>query len=243
MSAAALEHGRRDAGTASRLGPLAFGLCLAPGLWLAGEWATGQLGINPLNRLLHFSGRTALWLLLLTLGVGPLRSGLVSTAQRLQWRLGRRWSDWNDLIVLRRQFGRLAFGYAVLHLVLYAALDAGWDWSTWLDDATERPFVLLGWLGLALLLPLMLTSSRRAQCLLGAHWRRVHSLVYPAAALVLLHFVLQAKVIPAWPGFEAVAVLVLLALRARAWWQGRRGPAQVVLLRLRRWRGRGGPPA
>lgn len=47
--------------------------CLTPGLWLAFEWSAGELGIDPLARLLRFSGLSAISLLLVTLSVTPLR--------------------------------------------------------------------------------------------------------------------------------------------------------------------------
>jgi len=207
---------------------LCFGLCLSPALWLAGEWALDALGPNPLNRLLHFSGRTALLLLLLTLAVSPLRKLSVALARAVHARFGKRLADWNWLIRLRRQLGLFTFAYAVLHVALYVALDIGPSWAAVLDDGADRPFVLLGWLGLALLLPLAATSTNAAMRLLGPWWRRLHLLAYGAAAFGVVHFGLQAKVGQNWPWLETAALVLLLAGRLRAWWHGDRAPAAEV---------------
>lgn len=205
-----------------------FLLCLAPAVWLAGEWAFGMLGANPLNRLLHFSGRTALLLLLLTLAVSPLRKASVWLARAVHARFGKRLADWNWLIRLRRQLGLFTFAYALLHMALYVALDIGPSWAAVWDDGADRPFVLLGWLGMALLLPLAATSTNAAMRWLGAWWRRLHLLAYAAAALGVVHFGLQAKVGQHWPWAETLVLSLLLGGRLRAWWRGDRAPAAEV---------------
>ena len=205
-----------------------FLLCAGPAAWLAAAWACGGLGPNPLDRLLHVSGRSALLLLLVTLAVSPLRRLSVRVARAVHARTGKRLADWNWLIRLRRMLGLFTFFYALLHMVLYAALDAGLSTAALAEDLAERPFIALGWLALLLLAPLAATSTNAAMRALGRWWRRLHLLAYAAALLGLVHFALQAKVPQAGPWPETAALLLLLAGRLRAWWRGERLPAAEV---------------
>jgi len=152
---------------------LCFVLCATPALWLGLAAAVDTLGANPLEKLLRVSGRTALWLLILTLAIGPLLQLGSHVAQWAQARYGRRLSDWNALIALRRQLGLCAFFYAALHTALYLALDAGFDWREVLEDLRER-HVAAGWGALLLLLPMAATSNAAAKRWLGARWQRLH---------------------------------------------------------------------
>jgi len=209
----------------SRADATCFALCAGPALWLAASSMAGGLGPNPLDRLLHVSGRAALWLLLVTLAVSPLRRASVQLARLVHARTGKRLADWNWLIRLRRMLGLFSFFYALLHMLLYATLDAGLSWSAVAGDLAERPFIALGWLGLLLLAPLAATSTNSAMRALGPWWRRLHLLAYAAALLGLAHFALQAKATQAGPWPETAALVLLLGGRLRAWWAGERQPA------------------
>ena len=81
---------------------LSFLMCLGPSLWLGGEWLSQSLGVNPLNRLLHFTGRTALIMLTITLAVTPASPDLSRVPH---WMTARRcfegWhADWGDCFVV-----------------------------------------------------------------------------------------------------------------------------------------------
>ena len=205
-----------------------FVLCLSPALWLAGEWLTGCLGVNPLNRLLHFTGRWALIMLLVTLTVTPARRLSVALAQAVHARYGKRVSDWNWLIRLRRQIGLAAFFYACLHALIYLGLDAGFDAANLRDDMQQRPFMLLGVLALALLVPLAATSNQAAMRALGRGWRRLHTLSYLIAMLALAHFGLQMKTGQIAPLPYAVVLALLMGARGLAWRRGDRAAAAEV---------------
>jgi len=202
---------------------LSFIAWLCPALWLAAEYFSDSLGINPLNRLLHFSGRWALIMLLVTLAVTPARRLSVLVSQTLHARYGKRISDWNWLIRLRRQFGLFAFFYACLHLAIYAAFDAGFDGATIRDDVRERPFILLGFAAFTLLIPLAATSNQAAIRALGRGWRRLHMVSYLIAILALGHFWLQMKVGQVSPLPYSVVLVLLFAARLAAWRLGDRG--------------------
>jgi sulfoxide reductase heme-binding subunit YedZ len=195
-----------------------------PALWLWGEWLTGSLGVNPLNRLLRFTGEWALIMLTITLAVTPLRRFSVWLSQVVHARYGKRMSDWNWMVRLRRQFGLFTFSYACLHLAFYAVLDAGGDLLAIRDDMLERPFILLGFAAFACLVPLAATSNQFAMRALGGIWRRLHMLSYGVAVLALVHFWLQVKVGETRPLADSIVLGLLLFARLHAWWTRERVP-------------------
>jgi len=205
-----------------------FALCLSPALWLAGEWLTGSLGINPLNRLLHFTGRWALIMLTISLAVTPMRRLSVWVSQTVRARYGKRVSDWNGLIRLRRQFGLFTFFYACLHVAAYVVFDAGTDFDVIRADVLERPFILVGLAAFVLLIPLAATSNQAAMRALGRGWRRLHTMGYVIALLTIGHFWIQAKVGDARPLPYTLVLCALLAVRLHAWRRGDRSAGVEV---------------
>jgi len=152
-------------------GLLALGLL--PLAWLVWRTLTDQLGANPAETLIRATGDWTLRGLCLTLAVTPLRVQL----------------GWPELARFRRLFGLLTFGYASLHLLGYAWFDMGFEWADIVHDIPKRPFVLVGALAFALLLPLAATSWNGAIRRLGAcRWQALHRSVYAVAVLAILHF-------------------------------------------------------
>jgi sulfoxide reductase heme-binding subunit YedZ len=205
-----------------RLRWASFALCLCPALWLFGEWWRHALGVNPLNRLLHFTGTWSLVMLTITLSVTPARRLSITVSRLVHARYGKRLSDWNWLIRLRRQFGLFTFFYACLHVAGYVAFDAGPSLTAILDDVAERPFILVGFASFVLLLPLAATSTQSAMRALGGLWRRLHLLTYLVAVLALVHFWSQAKVGELGYLPYVVVLGLLLGVRLCAWWRGDR---------------------
>jgi methionine sulfoxide reductase heme-binding subunit len=94
-----------------------------------------------------------------------------------------------ELLRFRRLLGLLTFGYACLHLLCYTGFDMGFEWSDIVHDIPKRPFVLVGTLAFALLLPLAATSWNGAIRRLGPQrWQALHRSVYAIAVLAVLHF-------------------------------------------------------
>ena len=78
-------------------------------------------------------------------------------------------------------------------------------------EVVERPFFAIGFVALALLVPLAATSTVGMIRLMGGHrWRVLHRLVYPAAIASVLHtyWPLSLQVL----SYEVI-LAVLLALR------------------------------
>src|SRR5215470_3647301 len=163
-------------------------ICLAPLITLVWEFTTGTLGVNKLERLSHLTGTWALNLLLTTLAMTPLRRYSVRLARALNVTYGRRLSDWNWLIKLRRTLGLSAFSYALIHALIYLALEVGFDLALLAREIGEKPYLIAGAATLALLVPLAATSTDGMMRRLGRNWRRLHRLIYAAAIAGVLHY-------------------------------------------------------
>lgn len=196
-----------------------FVLLAMPALGLAWSAAAGALGANPHEQLIRAPGYWALVLLLATLTLSPLRQMMTLLARATRWRAGKRFSDWNWLIRLRRPCGLASFFYASAHLALYATLDLGLDWRQWLRDALDKPYIMAGAAALLLLLPLAMTSTDGWMRRLKRNWKRLHKLVYPAAVLAAMHFLWLSKPGVDTPYHFALVLVVLLGSRVvlRRW--------------------------
>lgn len=89
---------------------------------------------------------------------------------------------------VRRPLGLAAFGYCVLHFMAYFVIGQKWNVGFVVTDSLSQPSRIPGWLSLLLLVPLALTSTDgMARRLGGKRWKLLHRLVYPSAALAILH--------------------------------------------------------
>ena len=179
--------------------PALFLLCLAPALHLLhGAW-TDALGVNPLETLTHATGEWALRFLLLTLSVTPLVRLLRVPA----------------LLPFRRMLGLYAFFYASLHLGTYLWFDKFFDWAEIWLDIQDRLFITAGVTAFLLLVPLALTSTKRAMRALGRAWNRLHRLIYAATAAGILHYFWLVKADYLEPIVYASLFAALMLLRLR----------------------------
>jgi methionine sulfoxide reductase heme-binding subunit len=116
----------------------------------------------------------------------------------------RPWLSW--LIQRRRALGVAAFGYAILHLIFYI-IDMGN-----LDDMLAEFLALgiwTGWAAMLLFVPLAVTSNDASMRMLKAGWKRLQRLVYPAAVLVLVHWIfIHNNLGPALVHFTPLVLLV-----------------------------------
>jgi methionine sulfoxide reductase heme-binding subunit len=199
-------------------------LCLAPFLVLLNRWRSGafDLEADPVASITHFTGDWALWLLLVSLAVTPLR--------RLHTSLG-------NLIRFRRMLGLYAFFYASLHLLVYIFIFSGYDiqtawaglkhgqlgvlWNQWLmvwpgvvDDLLKRRFIQVGIFAWILLLALAVTSPNvMLRRLGGKNWQRLHRLVYIAAIAGCIHYWWLVKAHVRTPMKDTIALTILLLAR------------------------------
>lgn len=183
---------------------LAFLLAALPLAWLVAGIAglpAADLGPNPVRELTHFTGKTALNLLGITLLISPLRS-LSGDARWLR---------------LRRMMGLWAFAYAAMHFTVYAVLELDLSWAELGKELVKRPYIWVGAAALLGLLPLAVTSTDRMMRRLGRRWQLLHRLVYAIAALAAWHYAWQVKADLREPLLYAAALAVLLGWRLRRW--------------------------
>jgi len=180
---------------------------LVTGAFLYPEW----LGANPAEFITRATGDWALRMLLITLGVTPLR----------------RLSGWNWLLRLRRMLGLFAFFYATVHFSSYISFDHVIDTGAILKDIVKRPFITVGFLCLMLMLPLAATSANAMVRRLGAkRWIALHRLVYLVAPLAVLHFWWMVKRDLTEPIIYAMVLAGLLG--ARLVWRARERKAGLT---------------
>lgn len=129
------------------------------------------------GQYLHQTGRIAVWLLMLTLAVTPLRLTFARA----------RWTGW--LMRSRRYFGVASFGYAVPHMLAYLIRkqDLAYIWEEGIEAG-----LLTGWIAMVIFAALAITSNNASVRALGRKWSLLHRLVYVAALLTFAHWILTA---------------------------------------------------
>jgi sulfoxide reductase heme-binding subunit YedZ len=121
--------------------------------------------------------------------------------------------------------GLFTFFYATLHLVNYVGLWMTLDVRDIAEDVAKHPWVWIGVISWALLLPLAITSTKGwVRRLGGKRWQRLHRLVYVVAVAGLVHFFLAVKRDVQEPTIYALVFATLLGVRLLV---GRRAPSTV----------------
>ena len=196
---------------------------LSPLAELVIEYYQDALGFDPLDRITRVTGYFALILLLASLTVTPLRHLLTGLMIQIRAGHGKRVSDWNWIIKLRRMMGLLCFLYATLHLVIYFWLDQGADILHALRDIKERLFLAVGMGAFVLLVPLAVTANNYSMRQMGKNWRRLHRFVYVIAILANLHYWMLTKVGIKDPLPYTLITVILLVWRVWLAWIPRKG--------------------
>ncbi|WP_425484161.1 protein-methionine-sulfoxide reductase heme-binding subunit MsrQ [Allomesorhizobium camelthorni] len=179
---------------------------MMPATWTFYLGVIDQLGADPMKTLERSLGLWALRFLIITLTITPLRdlSGV-------------------NLLRYRRALGLLAFFYALMHLSTYLVLDQGLDLDAIWADILKRPYITIGMLSFATLVPLAITSNNAMiRRLGGAAWARLHRWVYLAAGAAAVHYLLVVKSWTMEPVIYTMIVAVLLAYRVARRLRGRR---------------------
>jgi len=166
-------------------------------VWLFWLGATGGLGAEPINALQRELGQTGFKILVAVLAVTPLRrfAGL-------------------NLIRFRRALGLTVFMYISVHLTVWLVLDLQSFARVW-ADIVKRPYITIGMVGFALMIPLAITSNNRMVRRLGQRWRQVHWLTYIVALLGAVHFVMVRKGFQYEPLIYLALAVALLAMRVK----------------------------
>lgn len=184
-----------------RAKPVLFALGLAPLAWLMFRVLTGRLSPEPIEDITFATGEWGLRFVLITLAVTPLRA----------------LSGVNALIRLRRMLGLFAFFYVCLHFATYIVLEQFFDWSAIVEDIAKRTYILVGFAGFVLMVPLAATSTNAMLKRLGGRrWKRLHKLVYVSAVAGVVHFLWLVKSDITEPAVYALILAALLGYRVYA---------------------------
>ena len=182
----------------SRIKPVIFVFLLLPSLIWAYQFFVGNLGVNPIERLIHNLGELALRLVIATLLLSSLaQSKYLRSLQRV-----------------RRMIGLFAFYYVLLHLTTYVVFDHYFNWKFLFKDVLKRPFITLGFISFLLLIPLVLTSTKvMVRKLTYKVWKNIHKLIYVIAPLATMHFFLLTKADKKEPIIYLTIIFILFAWR------------------------------
>jgi sulfoxide reductase heme-binding subunit YedZ len=177
--------------------PLIWVAGLTPLAWQIWAFLTGHLEAEPVKGMEHFTGRTALIILFITLAVTPLR----------------RLSGRNSLVKIRRLIGLFAFFYALVHFSIFLVFDLELSFKDLATEVVKRPYITVGFTVLLLLTTLAVTSPQFMVRKLGKRWQKLHRLIYLAAIGGVIHFLWAQKKDIRLPLIYAAVLGVLLAVR------------------------------
>ena len=156
-----------------------------------------KLGPEPVKEITHLTGEWTLLFIIFTLSMTPLK----------------KITKLNIWISFRRMLGLFIFFYATLHMLTYVVIDYRLDFQSISKDILTKKFIFVGFAAWVLLLPLALTSSRKALFYLKDKWKKLHRLIYVIAILGVIHFIWLVKKDLTEPLIYAVIILILLLFR------------------------------
>ena len=178
--------------------PIILFLLLLPSIIWGLTFVQGDLGINPIDKLMDEFGKMALRLIIFTLIISSLS----------QFKFLRSFQN------IRRMIGLTSFYYVLCHFLTYIVLDHFFNWKFILKDIVKRPFISLGFINLILLLPMVFTSTNAMVKKLSFKvWKKIHYLIYIIAPLAALHFYLLKKADKTEPLVYLGMILLLLFWR------------------------------
>lgn len=176
---------------------IAFVICLIPLMRLLWLGVADNLSANPIEFIERSTGFWALFILVTTLALTPIR--LLT---------GRAWQ-----IQLRRMLGLFMFFYVCLHIVTYVWLDFAFDWLAITKDIAKHPRILVGFAAFVLSVPLAMTSTNAMMKRLGSRWKLLHQSVYLVAVLAVVHFWWLVKKDIREPLLYACILMILFGVR------------------------------
>ncbi|MFV0575384.1 MAG: protein-methionine-sulfoxide reductase heme-binding subunit MsrQ [Vibrio sp.] len=166
-------------------------------VWLVFAVKNGYLGADPVQPIIHFTGKAALNTLFITLLISPV-------AQKFKQ---------GQLIRIRRLLGIYAFVWAALHLTAFAWLDLGLEWQLIGSEIVKRPYLVVGAVTWIILFLLAITSTQAIQRKMGRKWQQLHNWVYAATLLAPIHFYWSVKSEVLEPSIYLTLAVALLFIR------------------------------
>ena len=177
--------------------PSVFTLSLIPFLIIIYKIFFNQLGPEPVKEITHHTGEWTLIFICLTLSMSPLK----------------KFTKLSIWISFRQMLGLFVFFYATLHMLTYVIIDYRLDFESISKDILTKKFIFVGFAAWVLLVPLALTSSKKAMIFLKDKWKKLHRLIYIIAILGVVHFIWLVKKDLTEPLIYAVIILFLLLFR------------------------------
>ena len=178
--------------------PFIFLLILFPSILWIFQFVTGNLGVNPIERIMDEFGLMALRLIILTL--------MISSIANIK--------AFKSIVTFRRMIGLFTFYYVSLHFSTYIFLDHFLDLQFIIKDITKRPFITFGFISFLFLIPLAVTSTNSMTKKLGFNlWKKLHYLIYPAAILSSVHFYMLVRANKSEPAIYMGIIILLLLYR------------------------------
>ena len=174
-----------------------FILSIAPFLLIFYKIFFNKLGPEPVKEITHLTGEWTLLFIIFTLSMSPLK----------------KITKLNIWISFRRMLGLFLFFYATLHMLTYVVIDYRLNFESISKDILTKKFIFVGFAAWVLLLPLALTSSKKALIYLKDKWKKLHRLIYVIAILGVTHFIWLVKKDLTEPLIYAVIILILLLFR------------------------------
>jgi len=150
-----------------------------------------QLGGDPVEAVIHFTGIGALNLLLISLLISPL-------AKRFKL---------SFLMQFRRTIGLYTFVYALCHMLSFLFFEVQFDLQLFIEEVFERPYITVGMSAFLLLSALTVTSITKLRRKMKSRWQILHNFIYLIALLVVIHFYWSVK-------SEIIEPLIYVALYA-----------------------------
>ena len=156
-----------------------------------------QLGGDPVEAVIHFTGIGALNLLVIGLLLTPV-------AQRFQM---------GFLIQFRRMIGLYAFVYALCHMLNFLFFEVQFNLQLFVDEVFERPYITVGMSAFLLLISLAVTSAKTIRQKMRGRWQTLHNFIYLIVLLVVVHFYWSVKSDITGPLTYAALFVILMAFR------------------------------
>jgi len=151
-----------------------WGVFALPAFYASAKYFFGH---SSYGAFIHTSGGWAVGFLLVAMLVTPLRRHLPQSA----------WVK--ALVYHRRAIGVASFMYASVHTAVY--LERKWGANLILKEGAQVELAS-GWIAMALMAALAITSNNTSLRLLKSSWKRLHRSVYIIAVLIFAHWILTA---------------------------------------------------
>lgn len=160
-------------------------------IWLIYALYNQQFSADPAKDIQHFTGITALRLLIL-LALIPMAADYLKL---------------NALFQVRKLLGLWCFFWASLHLTSYLLLEIGWEnMALFFNEVFSRTYLIIGTICWVILFLMAISSFKWLQIKFNKWWKKIHSLFYPLLLLVCIHYLLSLKTLTPEPIFYLLMI-------------------------------------